>query len=476
TSDVVTPPSNAIVNLGALPLNQAPVVAVPLINTRKRSPPYSSASGSSKKVKNVESSRSGAHVVREYFTKAHDSLILVSFEAPSPAVVSKVGEFVPGTTSGAPKGLSFKGKKSVVLKKPVLVLRGGSKASASQSSASTRSEPLISSRLRPRYEPMAQHIPRIDVYDRANVAATWHITLFSEIRLRLKKAKLERSKLKRRLGRCTAALEKIDAELERLKKVTNEKPYEEVAQLRVNGCLRPKETNLATLNAKFQDILREKELLELRNSSFRRQVDGETEVKAEFTRMLDEQQQRFNDREFLVGKGFCYYLNKFKESDILGSRLGACISAAISDGMRHGLKAGFVHRKRGTDINSILAYNPNETKIYANALKALNDVSFPLLEQVEACVNQPFSYMEALLVMGVHEDIHDEAGTSMNPASGSTSFAGVCEVETIKTVETDDYLTGIALVKEAADTLATAPNVYGPNPAAQNLMQLSPFH
>ncbi|GKE74792.1 hypothetical protein Tco_1536833, partial [Tanacetum coccineum] len=50
---------------------KAPVIAVPLINTRKRSPPHSSTSGYSKKVKNVESSGSGAHVVGESFTKAH---------------------------------------------------------------------------------------------------------------------------------------------------------------------------------------------------------------------------------------------------------------------------------------------------------------------------------------------------------------------------------------------------------------------
>nr|GEU59484.1 hypothetical protein [Tanacetum cinerariifolium] len=83
-------------------------------------------------------------------------------------------------------------------------------------------------------------------------------------------------------------------------------------------------------------------------------------------------------KEFLIGKGFLYFLNKYKESDILRSNLGACIYATIFDGMRHGLEARYVHGKKGTDINYIPAYNPD----------------------VEACVEHPFSYLEALFVMG----------------------------------------------------------------------------
>ncbi|GJY22235.1 hypothetical protein Tco_0394801 [Tanacetum coccineum] len=104
-------------------------------------------------------------------------------------------------------------------------------------------------------------------------------------------------------------------------------------------------------------------------------VPGEAEVKAEFARMLDTQQRMFNERvadldarldkmvketdeefalmlrdarktkKFIIGNGFHYFLNKFRESEMLGTRLGACISANILDGMRQCLEAGFVHGK-----------------------------------------------------------------------------------------------------------------------------------
>ncbi|GKF14044.1 hypothetical protein Tco_0055506, partial [Tanacetum coccineum] len=55
------------------------------------------------------------------------------------------------------------------------------------------------------------------------------------------------------------------------------------------------------------------------------------------------------------------------------------------DGMGQGLEVRFVHGKKGTDINSIPAYNPNAMEFYADSLSALNNVTFPLLEQIEAC-------------------------------------------------------------------------------------------
>ncbi|GJS66271.1 hypothetical protein Tco_0680835 [Tanacetum coccineum] len=163
-------------------------------------------------------------------------------------------------------------------------------------------------------------------------------------------------------------------------------------------------------------------------SNLRGQVDREAKVKAEFAQMLDTQQRMFDERvaaldarldkmvketdeesapmlrdaretkKFIIENGFHYFLNKFRESEMLGTRLGACISANILDGMRQCLEAGFVHGKKGTDINSIPA--PNAAEVYADAMNALNDVPFPLLEQIEACAKQPFSYLEALLVMG----------------------------------------------------------------------------
>ncbi|GKC70773.1 hypothetical protein Tco_1116656, partial [Tanacetum coccineum] len=327
-----------------------------------------------------------------------------------------------------------------------------------------------------------------DVCDRANVAATRHITLFSEIRLRLEHVKLTRSQLERRLARRDAALEKRDAEITRLQKLVNEKPSGEMARLRLGfegaerevGRLRKqveelkkeagkdpellpsysqKETDLSIINGKYQDLLREKEQLELRNTSFQGQVDGQAEVKAEFSHKLADYHWKFNEqvaeldarldkmaketdeefahmltdakktKEFLIGKGFRYFLNKFKESNLLVPNL------------------------------------------------------------IEACDDQPLSYLEALIIMRVHESIQDEAGISTNLASGETSFAGgdaeqfiiapsvpyvedagataqdVTLVDGVVTVESDEVPAGIAPHNNDAATLASTPDVLNSDPA-----------
>ncbi|GKB36817.1 hypothetical protein Tco_0881759 [Tanacetum coccineum] len=293
------------------------------------------------------------------------------------------------------------------------------------------------------------------VYDHANVAETRHITLFFEIRLRLEHCKLVRGKLERRLAYRDVAVEKRDVAFERLIKLLNEKPSREIAQLRLGfergGRLRKqveelkmeagkvpgllalysyKETDLSIISGKYQDLLYDKEHLELHNASLRGQVDGE----AEFAWLFDDQQRRFDERVAALyahldkmaketAEEFTPML-RFKESELLGTCLAVCLSAVISDRIRQGLEAGFVHGKKGTDISYIPAYNPNAAEVYTDAPSALNDVSFPLLEHIKACTEEPFAYLESLLVMVVHESIQDEARTSTNPASGLTSSAG----------------------------------------------------
>ncbi|GJZ45428.1 hypothetical protein Tco_0593024 [Tanacetum coccineum] len=129
-----------------------------------------------------------------------------------------------------------------------------------------------------------------DVCDRANVAVIQHITLFFEIWLRLEHAVLSRGKLERRLVYHDAALEKRDTKIERLQKLLIEKPSREMARLRLEG------DNLSTINAKYQDLLREKDQLELCNASLQGQVNWEAEVKAEFDRKFEAHQRRFDER------------------------------------------------------------------------------------------------------------------------------------------------------------------------------------
>ncbi|GKF79145.1 hypothetical protein Tco_0234713 [Tanacetum coccineum] len=129
-------------------------------------------------------------------------------------------------------------------------------------------------------------------------------------------------------------------------------------------------------------------------------------------------------KSWFIGKGFLYFLNKFKESDLFETHLGACISAVISDGMRQGLEAANVQGRKGNEINSMPAYDPNDVEVYADSLNALNDVPFLLLEQLEACANEKQLYIQAFLVMGTEEAKEDEVEALVNHASGSTFSTG----------------------------------------------------
>ncbi|GJW29804.1 hypothetical protein Tco_0046679 [Tanacetum coccineum] len=172
---------------------------------------------------------------------------------------------------------------------------------------------------------------------------------------------------------------------------------------------------------------------------------------------------------------------RLEHSDLIRSKLEMRLTrrdAALEK--RDGLNAGFVRGKKGTDINYIPTYNLDAVEVYADVLNVLNDVPFPLLKQIKACAEQPLSYLKALLVMGVYESIQDDAGTSTNPASGSTSFAGglteqfivapsvpyvgdagatvkdVTPTDEIVTVEWDDVLAGTASNPAASDVHASS--------------------
>nr|GEX81608.1 hypothetical protein [Tanacetum cinerariifolium] len=438
TTDVVTPHSDEIVNLGPVPL--LPLFLLRLILGRER-------------------------------RETPSPLLL---DDPPPATAPKAREFVFVVSTAPQKRLYVQGKKSMVYKKPIskksqLVLKlpksivgecaigssykatdymrslevgskqlvfkgslGGKRTDQSSntltflSSASTHSEPLVSARPRPRSTHVSDHISRIlfdPVYTSMGVDPSmakdinhpdWELTndfiinngyyVAALLIVLLLQASLHAS-----------GLILMRHRIERLRKRLNEKPSREMARLRLGfesvesdvGRLRKqveelkveagkvpgllalysqKETDLSTINGKYQDLLREKKQLELYNASLRGQVDGETKVKPKLARMLDAQQRRFDEQVAILDRR----LDKMvKETD----RLGACISIVVA-GVRLGLEAGIVHGRKGTDINSILSNNPDVVEVYSDALNALNDVTFPLLEQLEACAGEQFSLLK----------------------------------------------------------------------------------
>ncbi|GJS15297.1 hypothetical protein Tco_0409769 [Tanacetum coccineum] len=64
--------------------------------------------------------------------------------------------------------------------------------------------------------------------------------------------------------------------------------------------------------------------------------------------------------------------------------MGEAIGRAIDKGMQDGLAAGIEHGVAGRNITDVAAYNPSAESDYVAAVNALQNVSFPLLTQLEA--------------------------------------------------------------------------------------------
>nr|GEV98580.1 hypothetical protein [Tanacetum cinerariifolium] len=242
-------------------------------------------------------------------------------------------------------------------------------------------------------------------------------------RIRLEHAEHVKEKFEGRVARRDTALVEKGLEIERLRKRLNEKPSREMARLRLGfESAEREETGLSTINGKYQDLLREKEQLELRNASLRGQVDGEIEEKAEFARMLDAQK-------------------------------GAAIA-----GVRQGLEAGIVHGRKGTDINSIPSFNLNAAVDYSNALSALNDGCTNLHKMGLGLL--PILRLVLLLPPGGGAEQFIIAPSIPYAEDASATAKRLTPVEEVVTVESDFKVLVETTSNIAAPvTLASAPDV-----------------
>ena len=90
---------------------------------------------------------------------------------------------------------------------------------------------------------------------------------------------------------------------------------------------------------------------------------------------------------------------KFKECDELRTRLGNCISAAIAEGLRQGLEDGIEHGLKKTRLEDVEAYDLEAKERYTEAVIRLGNVSFPLLDSLEAYKDSPLEFLMSQLVL-----------------------------------------------------------------------------
>ncbi|GKE22070.1 hypothetical protein Tco_1433582 [Tanacetum coccineum] len=248
---------------------------------------------------------------------------------------------------------------------------------------------------------------------------------------------------------CDTAIVEREAEIAHLKNLVEEKPSKELARLRLRkeevdkmvdkqveelrkkadkmlgffSHLLEQDTELSTINGIYEDLFKLRLSLNIVTPVSEIRLTGKLRWIGSIKKsLLRSMRDVVETKKWVVSKGFRYLLEKFKESDLLGAYLGVWISTVITDGMRQGLKVGIVHGRKGTDINSIPAYDPNAAEAYANALNALNNVPFLLFDNLEACACEKLSYFQALLVMTFESDVNVLTGTvSESVASAATA-------------------------------------------------------
>ncbi|GJZ38044.1 hypothetical protein Tco_0584235 [Tanacetum coccineum] len=86
------------------------------------------------------------------------------------------------------------------------------------------------------------------------------------------------------------------------------------------------------------------------------------------------------ERRWLLTHAIKLSLLKCLKSSEYQAILGHALGRAVDFGMQEGLKAGYEHGTAGRNLFAVAAYNPEVAKAsYINAVKALEDVDFPLV-------------------------------------------------------------------------------------------------
>ncbi|GJT49622.1 hypothetical protein Tco_0975779 [Tanacetum coccineum] len=110
-------------------------------------------------------------------------------------------------------------------------------------------------------------------------------------------------------------------------------------------------------------------------------------------------------RRWVIGHGFHLAVMKCAQSIECRAALGKVISMAMNKGIQEGLEEGIEHGKAGRSLAEIDAYDSRVGAAYVAAVNEFENVSFTLLEQLEALKDSPLELlMSASTVEGDYDD------------------------------------------------------------------------
>ncbi|GKC49042.1 hypothetical protein Tco_1071787 [Tanacetum coccineum] len=115
------------------------------------------------------------------------------------------------------------------------------------------------------------------------------------------------------------------------------------------------------------------------------------------------------ERKWIIGHSFRVAKMKCAYSVECRPALGKVISMAINKGIQQGLEAGIKNRKAGRTLSQVEAYDPAIETKYVAAVKEFKNVSFSLLEELEALKDSSLTLLMSTLTL---EDDHSDVDPS----------------------------------------------------------------
>ncbi|GJV42456.1 hypothetical protein Tco_1420896 [Tanacetum coccineum] len=104
-------------------------------------------------------------------------------------------------------------------------------------------------------------------------------------------------------------------------------------------------------------------------------------------------------QRWILGHGIRLAVMKCAQSSECHFTLGKVISLAINKGIQQGLEAGIEHGKAGRSLAQVETYDPEVENKYVAAVGEFENVSFSLLEELEALKDSPLAFIMSALTL-----------------------------------------------------------------------------
>nr|GEV54508.1 hypothetical protein [Tanacetum cinerariifolium] len=164
---------------------------------------------------------------------------------------------------------------------------------------------------------------------------------------------------------------------------------------------------LANLRTENVSLVEKVSALELECDGLKNQVVGEGKMREEFSLKQDAADRHFAERAYELDARIVDVLRDM-DNDLYPHMLTAIAERRWVVG--HGLEAGVVYGKAGRSLAQLEAYDPEVEGKYVAVVSEFEDISFPLLDELESLKDSPLaSIMSALVLKDDQEMLLSEA-------------------------------------------------------------------